>query len=493
MDKGHSNMKQEFKNKGWKTLAVSSVASAVLFATSLALPGHSAEQQQGSASLCGVAPTGGFAELIEQVEPSVVTIEVRTTMQAQPSGFGGDPRAEEYFRRFFGERGQAPSQPRQAHGVGSGFIVDEAGFIVTNNHVIDGADSVMVRLSDGREFDAEIVGYDEQTDLALLKIDARNLSASTMGNSDSTRVGDWVVAIGNPFGLGGTATAGIVSARSRDIRSGPYDDYLQIDAPINRGNSGGPVFNIDGEVVGVNTAIFSPNGGSVGIGFAIPVNQVKGIVDELMTSGSIDRGWLGVQLQNIDDNLAESLGLDSQDGALVADVLKDSPAARAELEVGDIIIGYDDETVTNGKELARLVGESDSGDNAVLNILRDGKEIDLKVQLGDAETQIASTGSEQNLEGLGMSLAPLTDDLRERLDIEQGVTGAVVLKVDPNGSAAEQGIRRGDILMKAGREVIDSPRDLEKALAKAKKSGRGSVPVLVRRGDVQQFMSVPVG
>ncbi len=486
-------MKQEFKMRGWKTLAVSSVASAVLFASSLALPGHSAEEQQRSASLRGVAQIGGFADLIEQVEPSVVTIEVRTTMQAQPSGFGGDPRAEEFFRRFFGERGQAPSQPRQAQGVGSGFIVDEAGFIVTNNHVIDGADSVTVRLSDDREFDAEIVGYDEQTDLALLKIDARNLSASTMGDSDSTRVGDWVVAIGNPFGLGGTATAGIVSARSRDIRSGPYDDYLQIDAPINRGNSGGPVFNMDGEVVGVNTAIFSPNGGSVGIGFAIPANQVKGIVDELRSSGSVDRGWLGVQLQNIDDNLAESLGLDSQDGALVADVVKDSPAERAELEVGDIIIGYDGETVANGKELARKVGESDSGDKAVLNILRDGEEIDLKVQLGDAETQMASTGSEQTLKELGMSLAPLTDDLRERLDIEQDVTGAVVLKVDPNGSAAEQGIRRGDILMKVGREVIDSPKVLEKALAKAKKTGRGSVPVLVRRGDVQQFMSVPVG
>lgn len=486
-------MVRENTKRGWTMLAGSALISALLIAGSIALPGYSAENPKSSGAPVAAGMNAGFADLIEQVEPSVVTIEVNKTMDVQPTGFNGDPRAEEFFERFFGQRGMPQQQQqRRAQGVGSGFIIDDSGYIVTNNHVVEGADSVSVRLSDDRQFDAEVIGFDDKTDLALLKIDADDLTVSTLGDSDSARVGDWVVAIGNPFGLGGTATVGIVSARGRDIRSGPYDDYMQIDAPINRGNSGGPVFNTAGEVVGVNTAIFSPNGGSVGIGFAIPANQVRSIVDELKSNGSIDRGWLGVQLQNIDEDLANSLGLDTKRGTLVSDIVKGSPAERAGIEVGDVITGYGNQEVADARELSRLVGSSDSGEKVTLTIIRGDKEVELKVVLGDAETQIASNGDEQKLKGLGLTLAPLTDDLRERLGVEPDVSGTVVMNVDPNGLAAEQGIRRGDILLQAGREVIASPSDLEKTLEKAKKNGRSSVPVLVRRGDVQQFASLPV-
>ena len=485
-------MAEKTMHRGWRTLALSTAVSAVLIAGSFALPGHSAEERKASTTSSFAGPEAGFADLIEQVEPSVVTIEVEKAVGVRNSDFSADPRAEEFFKRFFGPGGVSPSQPEKTQGVGSGFIVEETGYIVTNNHVVEGANIVSVRLSDDRQFDAEIVGFDDKTDLALLKIDGEDLTVSTLGNSDATRVGDWVVAIGNPFGLGGTATVGIVSARGRDIRSGPYDDYMQIDAPINRGNSGGPVFNTAGEVVGVNTAIFSPNGGSVGIGFAIPANQGRSIVDELKSNGSIDRGWLGVQLQNIDEDLAESLGLQSQQGALVADVVKDSPAARAGIRVADVIVEVDGKPVANAKGLARIVGASDSGDKVRLGIVRDASNINLKVVLGDAETQVASAGGEQRLKGLGMSLAPLTDDLRRRRGGEAGIDGAVVVKIEPGGSAAEQGLRRGDILLQADRKAIESPADLEKALSRAKKKGRSSVPVLVRRGDVQQFAALPV-
>ena len=477
---------------GWKTFAVSTFASAVLIAGSMALPSHSAPGQTAPAAIAVPGAGPGFADLVEQVEPSVVTIEVSKTAAPQLSGFNGDPRAEEFFKRFFGPGGQNPQQPRQSQGVGSGFIIDSDGYIVTNNHVIAGADSVTVRLNDDQEFDAEVIGYDEKTDLALLKIDADDLTVSTLGDSDSTRVGDWVVAIGNPFGLGGTATVGIVSARGRDIRSGPYDDYLQIDAPINRGNSGGPVFNIAGEVVGVNTAIFSPNGGSVGIGFAIPANQVKGIVDELRSNGSVDRGWLGVQLQNINDDLADGLGLDSAQGALVADVVADSPAERAGIDVGDVILGYENNDVSDARELSRLVGASDSGDRVSMSIWRNDELIDVDVALGDSEASIAAAGNEKDFKDLGLIVTPLNDELRQRLNIEPGVTGAVVVKVDPNGKAAEHGLLQGDVLLQVDRAPISSLKDLEKSLAKARKKGRSSVPVLVRRGDMQQFATLPV-
>jgi serine protease Do len=301
-----------------------------------------------------------------------------------------------------------------------------------------------------------------------------------------------VVAIGNPFGLGGTATVGIVSARGRDIRSGPYDDYLQIDAPINKGNSGGPIFNTRGEVVGVNTAIYSPNGGSVGIGFAIPANQVQNIVAELKIDGAVDRGWLGVLLQDINEELAEGLGLESQKGVLIADVVDDSPAEHAGIEVGDIILGYDGQEILNARALSRIVGASDQDDRVTLEIHRGDEQIELEVTLGAADTQTALAGKEQELSDLGLALSPLTDELRDQLGVNTETSGAVIVNIDPQGTAAKRGLQRGDILVRADRKPINNPKDLKKVLQQAKKQGRSSVPVLVRRGDTQQFSTLPV-
>ena len=480
------------KRQGTKTIAISSLISAVLIAGSMVLPGYSAQDTITPVVAAGATADSSFADLIAQAQPSVVTVEVKKIVKPELSSFNGDPRTEEFFDRFFGRRGQTPMQPRQAQGVGSGFIIDETGFIVTNNHVIADADEVTVRLHDDREFTAEVVGYDDRTDLALLKIEADELAVSTLGDSDTARVGDWVVAIGNPFGLGGTATVGIVSARGRDIRSGPYDDYLQIDAPINQGNSGGPIFNTQGEVVGVNTAIFSPNGGSVGIGFAIPSNLVEDIVTEIRTNGSVDRGWLGVQLQDLDQDLADGLGLESQDGALISDVVADSPASSAGIKIGDVILGYNDKDVKGARDLSRLVGASDSGDEVELSIWRGDSLLHLDVTLGDIDTSVSVADAAQEFDDLGLGLVPLNDELRARLDLDAETTGVVIVDIAPDGEGAKHGFRRGDVLMQVDRKPIKNPKDLKKALAIAKKDGKTSVPVLVRRGDMQQFSTLPV-
>jgi serine protease Do len=456
----------------------SALAAAVLIAAAWSTPGRAA------------APDEGFADLVEQVEPSVVSIEITKSAGVRPMQFGGDPRAQEFMQRFFGMPGQG--EPRPAKGAGSGFVVEPDGYIVTNNHVIDGADDVSVRFVDGRELAATIVGQDDKTDLALLKVDALDLATVDFGDSDDTRVGDWVVAIGNPFGLGGTATAGIVSARGRDIRSGPYDDYLQIDAPINQGNSGGPVFNTEGKVVGVNTAIFSPNGGSVGIGFAIPSNQVSEIVAELKTEGTVSRGWLGVSLQSLDAELAASLGLDDAGGALVAAVVPNSPAMKAGLQPGDVITGYDGDDVADARALSRLVGAADPGDKVSLEVWRGDAHTKISAKLGVPENAVASSRSEQSIDDLGLSVAPLDDALRSRLGVEDDIQGAVVSRVEPGSKASGQGIRRGDILLEVDRQPVTSAADLLAVVAAAQGEGRDSVPVLIRRGEAQRFAVLPV-
>lgn len=437
-------------------------------------------------------PMEGFADLVERVEPSVVTIEVSKSASVHEMQFSGDPRAEEFFRHFFGSPGMGQNEQRPAKGAGSGFVIDSDGYIVTNNHVVEGADEVSVHLRDGREYTAQVVGQDDKTDLALLKIDADDLEAAKFGDSDGARVGDWVVAIGNPFGLGGTATAGIVSARGRDIQSGPYDDYLQIDAPINQGNSGGPVFNTDGEVVGVNTAIFSPNGGSVGIGFAIPSNQVSDIIAELKSKGVIDRGWLGVALQGIDEDLSKSLGLDGREGALVTEIVGDSPAEKAGIKVGDVIVAYNDKEVKDARELSRLVGAADAGDKAKLRVWRGDSRINLTAKLGAPGGTVAVAKAEQSIEDLGISVAPLTDEIRSQLQVDDDVEGAVVSGIEPGSKAAAEGFRRGDILLQVDRKPVLSAKDLKDVLAHAKSQGRDSVPALVKRGDTQRFAVLPV-
>lgn len=446
--------------------------------------------------------TRSFADVVEMVSPSVVTISVTrepetlptSTFSRQGPGGQGTP-FDDFLGRFFGMPGMTPDLSRPAQALGSGFLIDESGYIVTNNHVIENADSVKVLLQDRREFDATLVGTDPKTDIALLKIESTEpLPALHFGDSDKARVGDWVLAIGNPFGLGGSATAGIISARGRDIRSGPYDDYLQIDAPINSGNSGGPVFNAEGQVIGVNTAIVSPNGGNVGIGFAIPAKQAQAIVAELRKSGVVHRGWLGVQIQDIDKDLATSLGLDDSNGALVADVVDDSPASRAGLQVGDVITGFDGTRVTSAKSLSVAVANTNPSAKVPVKVLREGKQKSLQVKLGEAEQmaanaidnpeQVQAAGGE-----LGLGLAELNDSYRQRLGLPEGFSGVLVSRVARDGSAAKQGIRPGDVISRVGSTNIHNVSEAKAAIAKAKSAGKYAA-LLVRRQDGQQFVTV---
>jgi serine protease Do len=363
-----------------------------------------------------IAPQGGFAsfaDVVEQASPAVVNIAVTKVTRSMPAaGFGqsmprGMPNSplEEFFGRFFEMPGGpgmpgipgTPRGPQRSEGAGSGFVIDRDGYIVTNHHVVSDSEKVVVTFQDGEQLDATLVGQDPKTDLALLKVEAdRELPFVTFADSDKARVGEWVLAIGNPFGLGGTATAGIISARGRDIQSGPYDDYMQIDAPINRGNSGGPVFNISGEVIGVNTAIFSPNGGNIGIGFAIPANQAASVVAQLKDDGAVERGWLGVQIQSIDEDLAKTLELDEAEGALVAEVMGDSPAAAAGFEPGDVVTRFGNAEIDSARTLSRVVAGHKPGDSVEVRVIRRGEARELDVKLGDAASSgevVASSGA----------------------------------------------------------------------------------------------------
>lgn len=369
------------------------VAVAAIALVPLLSPAFQAADDDGESGLA-MSPPGAvsFADVVERVSPAVVNIAVTKRTVSMPTAVWPDhfPRGgefEQFFRRFFDVPDGAPGGPRfprEMRGAGSGFVIDTEGHIATNQHVIDGAEEIVVTLQSGEQLKAVVIGQDERTDLALIKVDASNeLTALQFGDSDRARVGEWVLAIGNPFGLGGTATAGIISARGRDIRSGPYDDYLQIDAPINSGNSGGPVFNTAGEVVGVNTAIISPNGGSIGIGFAIPANQAKAILDELREDGAVERGWLGVSILSVDRELAESLGLDDARGARVAYVEQGSPADRAGLLDGDVIMEFDGRAVDSARTLSRLVGGTDADDQVSIEVWRDGETLEFTVELGE--------------------------------------------------------------------------------------------------------------
>lgn len=442
-----------------------------------------------------------FADVIDSVSPAVVNIMVSKVEQVASTAFEfpqgrsrGPAPLDEFFGRFF----DVPTQPRErrSEGQGSGFIIDPSGYIVTNNHVAGDAEKIVVTMQDGRKFDAKLVGHDAKTDLAVVKIEGSNLPYVAFGDSDRARVGDWVVAIGNPFGLGGTATAGIISARGRDIQSGPYDDYLQLDAPINFGNSGGPVFNTAGEVIGVNTAIFSPNGGNIGIGFAIPANQAKSIVTALKENGSVERGWLGVQIQNLDDEIAASLGLSSKDGALVADVVGGGPAAEGGVLAGDVITKFNGRAIDSARTLSRVVAEAEPTKPAKVTVWRDGKSRELTVQLGNAaqNEQVASNaspgGAQQGASAaLGLTLRPLSDQDRERLGVPKDVQGALVAAVDPNSAAAEKGMRPGDVITRINQQRVNNVGDAVAALNAAKQSDSRAL-LLVRRGDSQRFVAL---
>jgi serine protease Do len=455
----------------------------------------------GGAASAKPAPES-FAPLVKRVSPAVVFVETERQQEGrQMRGLPfpeGSP-FEEFMRRFGipqGPEGEAPQ--RHVRGVGSGFIIEEDGLIVTNNHVVEGADDIEVTLDDGRKFDAELVGTDPQTDLALLRVETdTDLPALHFGDSDGVEVGDWVVAVGNPFGLGGTVTAGIVSARGRNINAGPYDDFIQTDAAINRGNSGGPMFNLDGEVIGINTAIFSPSGGSVGIGFSIPSNLAQPIIAQLRDSGSVERGWLGVMVQQVTPELAEAIGLDEARGALVANVVEDGPAAAAGLQQGDVITSFNGTPIGEMRDLPRVVANTEAGSDAEVELWRNGSSQNVTVEIGKMQPQQASLQSqpqsqeqeEHTSEALGARLAGIDAETRSRFDLPSDAQGVVVLEVQPDGPAAEAGLRPGDIIRRVDNAQVTSARAVADSLAEAAQGERTAL-MLVERGGNPLFLGV---
>jgi len=413
-----------------------------------------------------------------------------------PSGMPFPPGSpfEKFFKDFPGQNGQQAPQQGPTQALGSGFIIDPSGYVVTNNHVVEEASKVQVNLSDGRSFDAEIIGTDPKTDLALLRIKAdKDLPYVSFGDSDKTRVGNPVMAVGNPFGLGGTVTAGIVSARGRNINAGPYDDFLQTDAAINRGNSGGPMFNTDGEVIGINTAIFSPTGGSVGIGFAIPANLAKNVIAQIKESGSVERGWLGVQIQPVSPEIADAIGLDKAKGALVASVVPDSPADRAGLKQGDVIVTFGTSDIDEMRDLPRIVANTHVDETVDVAILRDGKMQTREVTIAKlAADQVAMAPAHRDgrveSEKLGATVAALTDEARQQLNVPEAVEGVVVTAVDPSGPAAEKGLRPGDIIQQIDGQKVSKPADVTVAIDG--QTSKNAVLLLVNRAGNELFVGV---
>jgi serine protease Do len=456
------------------------------------------------ASMTQQGPTG-FADLISKVKPAVISVRVRVDESANDNMLG--PDGEDLppsmkgtpFEKFFRQYGFDNSPRMQRHevitGVGSGFFISADGYAVTNNHVVDHAKSVQVTTDDGKTYTAKVIGTDQKTDLALIKVDGRSDFAYVNFETATPRVGDWVVAVGNPYGLGGTVTAGIISAEGRDIGSGPYDDYIQIDAPINKGNSGGPSFDTNGNVIGVNTAIYSPSGGSVGIGFDIPASTVKLVVAQLKDKGMVTRGWLGVQVQPVTAGIAESLGLKNAEGALVDEAQSDTPAAKAGIQAGDVITAVNGTAIKDSRGLAREISGMAPGSAAELDILRKGEAKSITVTLAtmpnQPEKQANAGSSDQDgahgVPHLGLSVAPAADVAGA------GDKGVVVTAVDPDGPAAEHGLQSGDVILDVGGKSVGSVGDLRKALADAKSGGKHDVLMRIKSADNTHFVAVPIG
>ncbi|MFZ0837758.1 MAG: Do family serine endopeptidase, partial [Xanthobacteraceae bacterium] len=409
---------------------------------------------------------------------------------------------EFFFKRFGSPDGEGGmggrGMPQQRHnftmGQGSGFFISPDGYAVTNNHVVEKAETVEVTADDGKTYTAKVIGTDPRTDLALIKIDGRNDFPYVHLADAAPRIGDWVLAVGNPFGLGGTVTAGIVSARGRDIGAGPYDDFIQIDAPVNKGNSGGPTFDVDGNVIGVNTAIFSPSGGSVGIAFDIPADTVKSVVAQLKDKGAVTRGWLGVQIQPVTAEIADSMGLKSDEGALVAEPQANSPAVKAGIKSGDVITKVNGDAVKDARALARKISTLSPGATANLTIVRGGKEQAIAVPLGEMpkERQAMAGTQDREVPGadvpkLGLSLAPANQVAGSNGE------GVVVTQVDPNGPAAERGFKTGDVILDVGGTTVANPADVKKALSDAKTSGKKTVLMRVKSEAGTRFVALPIG
>ena len=453
------------------------------------------------------APPESFADLAEKALPAVVNISTTQTIKREsgpnrPHFPPGSP-FEEFFRDYFDRQQDKPNRaPRQVTSLGSGFVIDKSGLIVTNNHVIADADEIVVRFQDDTSLPATLVGRDEKTDIAVLRVKADGpLPFLPLGDSKQLRVGDWVVAIGNPFGLGGSVTAGIVSARQRDIRSGPYDDFIQTDAAINKGNSGGPLVNVDGEVIGINTAIYSPSGGSVGIGFSVPMSLAKSVIDQLTEFGETRRGWLGVNIQSVSEEIADSLGLGQARGALVANVTKDGPAEAAGILAGDVILSFNGRAIDKMRALPRIVAETPVGKKSDVVVWRKGKEKTVAVTLGRLEAQEAATASAaksdepakaSGIDAMGLSITALNETLRTQFEIPEDITGVVVTEVKEDGNAAKKGLRPGDIIQEVNQEAVAAPGDVAQVVAEAIDAGRKSVLVLFNRGGERRFIVVPV-
>ncbi len=446
-----------------------------------------------------------FAELASRISPSVVNITTSTTVAGRTGPQGIVPEGspfEDFFREFQDRNGPGTGpgeRPRQSSALGSGFVISEDGYVVTNNHVIDGADEIQVEFFEGFELPATLVGTDPNTDIALLKVEAETpLKFVNFGDSDVAQVGDWVMAMGNPLGQGFSVSAGIVSARNRAL-SGTYDDYIQTDAAINRGNSGGPLFNMDGAVIGVNTAILSPNGGSIGIGFSMASNVVQRVVTQLKEFGETRRGWLGVRIQDVTDDVAEAMGLDSTVGALVTDV-PEGPAMEAGMKSGDVIVSFDGRDVADTRGLVRQVGNTEVGKTVRVVVNREGSTETLRIKLGrreEAESAMpaSQTDPEQEEEPsetdlLGLTLVPLTAEMRDELQLAESVKGLAVTEVDEGSEAFEKGLRAGDVITEAGQSAVLSVSDLQDRIDEAEEAGRKSLLLLVRRGGDPRFVAL---
>jgi len=442
----------------------------------------------------------GFADIVEKVKPAVISVRVKIDQPSQPGLSNEDdlpfPPGSP-FERFF-KRFGAPGNPtghEMITGQGSGFFISRDGYAVTNNHVVQNAENVQVTTDDGKTYTAKVIGTDSRTDLALIKVEGDNFPFVKLAD-DSPRVGDWVLAVGNPFGLGGTVTAGIVSARGRDIGAGPYDDFIQIDAPVNKGNSGGPTFDVDGNVIGVNTAIFSPSGGSVGIAFAIPADTVKSVIAQLRDKGSVTRGWIGVQIQTVTPDIADSLGLKQATGALVSEPQKDSPAAKAGIASGDVITSLNDTPVHDPRELARKIGTMSPGTTVKLDIVHSGQNKTVTLTLGTLPNEKQASNDQNqrdqrevpdsDMPNLGLTLAPGNK-------VSGGGNGVVVTAVSAGGIAAEHGFQVGDVILEVGGKAVTTPAEVRKSLADARSEGKHTVLFRVKSNEGTKFVALPLG
>ena len=468
------------------------ISSFLILTSGLLLPSFAAETAQRTDSRAGGLPN--FVQLAKKLAPVVVNISATQAIKReqrsgqQPSPFGGDDPFNDFWRRFFGDQFPGAPQAGPQAALGSGFIIDQKGLVLTNNHVVENADKITVKFSDDREFSGKVVGRDPKTDIAVVQISngKGNFPVAPLGDSSALQVGEWVVAMGSPFGLDNTLTAGVVSAKGRRIGAGPYDNFIQTDASINPGNSGGPLVNLRGEVVGINTAIFSRSGGNLGIGFATPIDLAKEILPELIKTGKVTRGWLGVSIQRVTPEIAESLGIDQSRGALVASVMENSPAAEAGIKTGDVIVEYNGDKITESDQLPLLVARTGVGKTVKVTVLRDKKEIPINVKIAELkEQEVVASAPKQDK--LGLTVQNITPQLAESLGLKRS-NGVVITSVQPQSAAGDAGLRRGDVILEVNRKEITNTDTFEKQVNEAKPGS--NILFLIRRGENNLFLAL---